>query len=86
MNNIAMMDFRRMSKEQIDEALPFVITYNGEDTFVMAHLGGVIVTEDLHPRVRNMLMAREKRARAGMPQGEKVFYYPPANPMENTNV
>jgi len=86
MKTTGMADFRRMSKEQMDEAVPLVITYDGEPTFVLTKPDGVVVVEDLHPRVRNMLRALEKRARAGMAPSEKIFYYPPANPVENTNV
>jgi len=57
---------------KIGTLLPVAVLVDGESKFVICNKDDVIVLTDLHIRVRNMLRALEKRARAGMPKDTKI--------------
>jgi len=68
MKTIAYSDFGKLGGEQLKTCMPAIVTYDGKPVGVFCSLDGVIVIEDLHIRVQNMLKALEKRARMGMPK------------------
>ena len=70
MKTIAYSDFAKLGGEGLKTCTPVIVTYDGKPVGVFCSLDGVIVVEDLHPRVRNNLRAQEKLARAGMPKDE----------------
>ena len=72
MKQITLGDFKRLRKAEIVASLPFELLADGSPIAVIASVAGVIVIEDLHPRVQNQLKAKEKLARSGMPMIERV--------------
>jgi len=71
MKKVSYSDFGKLGKAGIEAlGLPILITFDGKPFGVLSSLDGVIVVEDLHPRVRIMLRAQEAKARAGMPKEE----------------
>ena len=73
MREIAISEFRRLDKAGLQAVKPAIIAFDGSPIGVFCSIDGVIVVEDLHPRVKNLLQAQEKRARIGMPKTEKVI-------------
>ncbi len=73
MNTITGAQFRRLSQEGMMSSLPLIITHNDNPTAVVARPEDVVILSDLHPRMRNMIKAMEKRARMGMPPPERVI-------------
>ena len=71
MKQISITEFKRLTKVQMLEEMPLELLAEGFPFAIVASLDGVIVIEDLHPRVQNQLKAQEKRARVGMPRVEK---------------
>jgi len=72
MKTITWSELMRQGAGKIAKSLPVEVTVDGDPKFIINKVGDVIVISDLHIRVRNMLRALEKRARAGMPQPEKI--------------
>jgi hypothetical protein len=66
MQRISKTELARMSRSQVQKAIPFILTFDGEDYGVVSKPGTVIVTEDLHPAVQKQLKAKELLARSGM--------------------
>lgn len=73
MHTMSMSEFRKLDREGIKSILPVLLTFDGAPLCVASSPDGVIVIEDLHPRVRNALKAQEKKARGGLPPPEKLF-------------
>lgn len=77
MNQISWSGAYKLGAKGLKDKLPVEITVDGEPMFVVCNKDDVIVTSDLHIRVRNMLRAMEKRARIGMPK--PIVLEPPIN-------
>lgn len=76
MNVVTITELRALMRDlKIVELLgkcPFSVTSNGEEVAYFCRKDGVIVVDDLHPRVRNQLRAREQMARRGMPKNIRI--------------
>lgn len=72
MNILTFSKLIQLGGSKIAKYLPATITVDGETKFIICNKDDVIVTKDLHIRVRNMLKALEKKARAGMPKDVKI--------------
>lgn len=72
MNTITFSTFSHTGANKVGKLLPAIITVDGEPAFIIGKAEDIIVISDLHIRVRNMLKALEKRARAGMPKPVKI--------------
>ena len=70
MKTINCSDFRKLKKGELEAIKPVIITFDGLPIGLFCSPDKVIVLEDLHIRVQNMLRAQEKRARIGMPKTE----------------
>jgi len=70
MKRIAYSDFAKLGGDGLKTCMPVIVTYDGSPVGIFCSLDGVIVVEDLHPRVQNQLRAQESKARAGMPKSE----------------
>ena len=66
MNKLSWAEVRKIGVNAAIEHLPLAVTLEGEVKFYAVKESDVIIIGDLHPRVRNMLRAMEKKARAGM--------------------
>ena len=73
MKKISWKELRTAPLEELKKVMPAIVEYNGEPVGVFANLDGVIVIEDLHPRVQHILKAHETRARMGMPPVQRVY-------------
>ena len=73
MNTISSAAFRRLSLEEINERLPFLVTYNGAVSFAVGSPDKTIVMDDLSLPVRAQLKAKEALARSGMPSPNKIY-------------
>lgn len=65
MDTVSIADFRRAPMDAI-KIKPIEITADGKHACYIVGQEDVVVVSDLHPRVRNMIRAMEKKARAGM--------------------
>ena len=72
MHQISWSKLLQYGGTKIAKFLPAKVTVDGEPRYIICKEEDVIVTSDLHIRVRNMLKAMEKRARAGMPKDIKI--------------
>ena len=72
MQQMAISEFRSAGWIRIKSLLPVEILVDGKVEAILSRDEDVIVISDLHPRMRNMLKAMEKKARFGMPRPEKV--------------
>ena len=72
MQQMAISEFRSAGWVRLKSLLPVEILVDGKVEAVLCRDEDVIVVSTLHPRVRNMLKAMEKRARAGMGKPEKL--------------
>lgn len=72
MNIIGHAELRRLTKGEIEDLMPMIVTNDGEPYAVIDKPENVITLSDIHIRVRNMLRAMEKRARGGMPPPVKI--------------
>ena len=72
MNRISWGNLKKSSIEALADYLPLLVTFEGQDAFVLGSKDEVIILSDLHPRVRNMLLAQERKARVGMPANEDI--------------
>ena len=72
MNVLTFSKLTQLGGSKVAKFLPAMVTVDGEPTFVISKAEDVIIVADLNIRVRNMLRARERKARAGMPKPEKI--------------
>ncbi len=85
MNALPWSEVKKLSLAKLQELAPVTILGDGTPAFFLDKVESVIVTSDLHPRVRNNLRAQEKRARVGMPPPVRPDYAPDWNkPTEET--
>ena len=66
MNTTPVSKFRMLSKEDMLELRPVILTFDGEPIGVFADPNGVVVIEDMHPAVRQSFRAKENVIRSGM--------------------
>jgi len=62
-------EFRRLSKEGMEEVAPVELLFEGEPIGLFVKKDDVMVISDLHIRVRNRFKAQEAIVRMGMPKG-----------------
>jgi len=74
MNILPISMIRQKKVDEVLALLPIKITSDGEIVAVMAKPDDIIVVQDLHPRVRNMLKALEAKARMGMRKDVRPDY------------
>ncbi|MHA2063430.1 MAG: hypothetical protein ACXABY_03515 [Candidatus Thorarchaeota archaeon] len=72
MNTIPLSEMRKLSGEDLEKALPLMVTVNGIERFVLEVKENVIALGDLHPAIRRNLRAQETKARIGMPPSEAL--------------
>ncbi len=72
MREVTFTQFKASSVDEIKALVPAIIIFNCKPLFILAPPEGFIMTSDLHPRVRNMLHAMEKKARVGMPEAVQL--------------
>ena len=84
MNEMNWGEVVRLGAGRIKDYLPLTVLVESVPTFVLNNNEDVIVVSDLHIRVRNMLRAQEKRARAGMGAPPKITAMELKEPTEET--
>lgn len=72
MNILTFSKLVQLGGSKIAKLLPATITVDGEPKFIICKEEDVIVIGDHHIRVRNMLKAMDKKARAGMPKPTRI--------------
>ena len=72
MNIIPLSEIKRLSVVEIEKLIPIIISTDGNARWVLCETEDIIVVGDLHPAMRNILRAKEKLARMGMPQPVKI--------------
>ena len=68
MQRLPMSKLKSMPAQEIEEAVPLMITVDMADRFVLCKPEDIIYIGDLHPRVKNSFKAIEQKVRVGMPQ------------------
>ena len=72
MNIIAISELRKLSKVQMEELLPLMVTSDGEPFVKIDKHDLTITMSDLHPRVQMQFRNREAIVRAGMPKPQVI--------------